>query len=158
QLMDRVRADQPAAPGAAPTVAIPVCPRCRTALPAPAATACPGCGAVLAQPVDPAAEQDFKQALLRAAAPSSARTAAPRAEPVAHVAPVLAGVTQFHVALGTPVRPGSAELVYQPRLLGCAEVLFIDKRRNLEYRRTYRYLAAPPAPGEAANWHAAEPS
>jgi hypothetical protein len=158
QLTDRVRAEPPAASGAAPAAAIPLCPRCRAALPTPAATTCPGCGAVLAQPVDPAAEQEFKQALLRAAAPSSARTAAPPAEPVTHVAPVLAGVTQYYVALGNPVRPvGSAELVYQPRLLGGAEVVFADRRRNLEYRRTYRYLAVPPAPGEAANWHAAEP-
>jgi hypothetical protein len=165
QLMEKVRAEQPVTPApaaatetAAPGVAIPVCPRCRTVLPAPGIVSCPGCGAVLAQPIDPSAEQEFKQALLRAAVPSSARTAAPPAEPVTHVPPVLAGVTQFYVALGNPVRPaGSVELVYQPRVLGFAEVAFVDRRRNLEQRRCYRYLAAPPAAGEPVNWHAAEP-
>src|SRR5262249_18448420 len=89
QLMGRFEG----APAAAPGVALPVCPRCRAELPGPGLTSCPGCGAVLAQPVAPAAEQDFKQALLRSAAPTSARTVAPAFGPVAHVAPVLAGVT-----------------------------------------------------------------
>jgi hypothetical protein len=161
-LMDGRKEPERAAPsatpgGPAPAVAIPVCPRCRAALPGPGMTSCPGCGAVLAQPVM-AAEQDFKQALLRTAAPTSARGAAPATGPVAHVAPVLAGVTQFHVPLGNPVRPaGPVELVYQPRVLAFAEVLFADRRKNLEYRRAYRYLAPPSAPGEPVNWHAAEP-
>jgi hypothetical protein len=167
QLMDRVKAEAapaPPAPGevapaaGALAVAIPVCPRCRAALPQPGVTSCPGCGAVLAQPVVPAAELEFKQTLLRSAVPSSARTNAPPAEPVTHVPPVLAGVTQFYVALGNPVRPaGSVELVYQPRVLGGAEVVFVDRKKNLEYRRTYRYLAAPPPGGQPVNWHAAEP-
>jgi hypothetical protein len=148
----------PAVPAAAPPVAIPVCPRCRAALPQPAPVSCPGCGAVLAQPLGPAAEQEFKQALLRSAAPSSAGGAAPPSGPVTHVAPVLAGVTQFYVPLSNPVRPaGPVELVYQPRVLGFAEIVFADKKRDLEYRRPYRYLAAPPAAGQPADWHAAEP-
>jgi hypothetical protein len=152
QLMQRAKEPPaPAAPvAAAPAaVAIPVCPRCRAVLPQPAPVSCPGCGAVLAQPLAPAAEQEFKQALLRSAAPPSG--------PVTHVAPVLAGVTQFYVPLGNPVRPaGPVELVYQPRVLGFAEVVFMDKKRDLEYRRPYRYLAAPPAAGQSADWHAAE--
>jgi hypothetical protein len=113
---------------------------------------------VLAQPVAPAAEQDFKQALLRSAAPTSARAAAPASAPVAHVAPVLAGVTQFYAPLANPVRPaGPVELVYQPRVLGFAEVVFAERKKNVEFRRPYHLLAPPPAPGEPADWHAAEP-
>lgn len=144
QLVDRSREPPPPAP---PAVAVPACPRCRAPLPGPGATSCPGCGAVLAQPLTPAGEQGFKQALLRSAAPPTG--------PVTHVAPVLAGVTQFYVALGNPVRPaGPVELVYQPRVLGFADVVFADKRRGLEYRRPYRYLAAPPAAGQPVDWHA----
>jgi hypothetical protein len=161
QLMERSKGAPAAAtaPGdAAPAVAIPVCPHCKAELPGAGLTSCPGCGAALAQPVAPAAEQDFKQALLRSAAPTSARAAAPASGPVTHAAPVLAGVTQFYVPLANPVRPaGPVELVYQPRVLGFAEVLFAERKRNVEFRRTYRYLAPPPAPGEPVNWHAYEP-
>src|SRR5205814_1171005 len=100
----------------------------------------------------------FKQALLRSAPPTSARGATPASPAATHVAPVLAGVTQFYVPVGNPVRPaGPVELVYQPRVLAFAEVVFADRRKNLEFRRTYRYLGAPPAAGEPVNWHAAEP-
>jgi hypothetical protein len=67
-------------------------------------------------------------------------------------------VTQYYVPVGNPVRPaGPVELVYQPRVLGFADVVFADRRKNLEFRRTYRYLGAPPTVGEPVNWHAAEP-
>jgi hypothetical protein len=146
------------APAAAPAVAIPVCPGCKAELPGPGLTSCPRCGAVLPRPVEATAEQDFKQVLLRSAAPTSARAVAPVSGPVTHVAPVLAGVTQLYLPLANPARPaGPVELVYQPRVLGFAEVVFAERKRNLEYRRPYRYLAPAPAPGEPANWHAAEP-
>ena len=45
-----------------------------------------------------------------------------------------------------PCRCRGTTLVYQVRLLGFAEILFADKRRELEYRRTYRLLA------EACPW------
>jgi hypothetical protein len=143
QRMDRAKVAEPSV--AAP-VAITECPRCRAALPGPGLVSCPSCGAVLAQPLAPAEEQKFKQALLRSAAPPSG--------PVTHVAPVLAGVTQFYVALGNPVRPaGPVELLYQPRVLGFAEVVFADKKQKLEHRRQYRYLAAPPGAGQPVDWH-----
>jgi hypothetical protein len=48
------------------------------------------------------------------------------------------------------------QVVYQPRVLGIGEVVFADKRRNLEYRRTYRYLALPPGGDGAITWNTAE--
>jgi hypothetical protein len=77
---------------------------------------------------------------------------------VAHVPPVLpAGVPQIYLPLIGPVRPaGAEEPVYQAGVLGFAEVVFVDKRRGLEYRRPYRLLAKPPAAGQAVAWHAAE--
>jgi hypothetical protein len=155
QLMDEVKARQ--TPAGAP-VGIAACPRCGAGLSRPGLVSCPACGAVLAQPLAPAAEQEFKQALLRSAPPSSARAPAPPSGPVTHVPPVLSGVTQSYIALGNPVRPAApVELVYQPRVLGFAEVTFADRKRDLEHRRPYHYLAAPPAAGQPADWHAAEP-
>jgi hypothetical protein len=70
-------------------------------------------------------------------------------------APAVAGVTQFYLATAGP-RPARAQVVYQPRVLGIGEVVFADKRRNLEYRRTYRYLALPPTGDGAITWGTAE--
>src|SRR5262249_9479694 len=56
---------------------------------------------------------------------------------------------------GPGVRGSS--LVYQPRVLACAEVVFTDRRKGLEHRRPYRLLAEPPAAGQPANWIASEP-
>jgi hypothetical protein len=70
-------------------------------------------------------------------------------------APTVAGVRQFYLAT-SGARPAQAQVVYQPRVLGIGEVVFADKRRNLEYRRTYRYLALPPAGDGAITWNSAE--
>jgi hypothetical protein len=70
----------------------------------------------------------------------------------------LVGVNQYYVPLASPVRPaGRVELVYQPRILGYADVHFVDKKRNLEHRRSVRCLAHPPAPGNPVDWSLAEP-
>jgi hypothetical protein len=107
--------------------------------------ACPNCGAVLAQPAA-RPEKELKQTPLRSAA-----------ELASHVAPVLAGVTQLYIPLGSPARPAdAAELVYQPRLLAFAEVTFTDRRRKREHRRACRLLAVPPPAGQPVDWHAAE--
>ncbi|HJT76649.1 MAG TPA: hypothetical protein VJ739_05560, partial [Gemmataceae bacterium] len=133
--------------------AVTQCPRCKADLPEPGATTCSACGAVLAQPVA-AAEQEFKQAL-RSASPAGQVISA---DAVAHVAPVLAAVTQYYLALASPARPGGpVELVYQPRLLAFADVAFVDKRRNVEQRRPYHLLAVPPPAGQPVDWHHAEP-
>jgi hypothetical protein len=70
-------------------------------------------------------------------------------------APAVAGVTQFYLATA-PGRPVGAQVVYQPRVLAVGEVVFADKRKNLEYRRTYRYLALPPSGDGSIAWDTAE--
>jgi hypothetical protein len=72
-------------------------------------------------------------------------------------APAVAGVTQFYLATAG-ARPAQAQVVYQPRVLGVGEVVFADRRRNLEYRRTYRFLALPPSGDGNINWETAEAS
>ena len=65
----------------------------------------------------------------------------------------LAAVTSTVAPPDAPPPPKRA-IVYQARLLGFAEVDFIDKKRGLEYHRTYRLIADEPA-GESVNWAAA---
>ena len=76
-----------------------------------------------------------------------------------HVPPVLpSGLSQFYLPAVVPARAAvPSELVYQPRLLGFAEIVFADKRRGFEQRRPYRLLAEPPAPGQVVSWDTAEP-
>ncbi len=49
----------------------------------------------------------------------------------------------------TPIRK---MLVYHARLFGFAEVSFVDRKRNLQYRRPYRFLAEPPRPYQNVVW------
>jgi hypothetical protein len=69
-------------------------------------------------------------------------------------------VTQHYLqAVPVAARPGEevkARLVYQPRILGFADVAFQDKARGQEHKRTYRLLALPPAAGQPIAWGAAE--
>jgi hypothetical protein len=83
--------------------------------------------------------------------------AGPAAGPVTHVAPVLpADLAQLFLALVETKPPPTAELVYEPRLLGFADVTFISKKPPQEHRRSYRLLAEPAPPGQAVAWHTAE--
>jgi hypothetical protein len=66
-----------------------------------------------------------------------------------------AEVRQFFLPIKRPLAPG-VEMVYQPRVLGFAEVAFVDRRKGLEHRKVYRLLAEPPGPGEALKWLTAE--
>ncbi|VTR98598.1 ATP-binding protein [Tuwongella immobilis] len=52
--------------------------------------------------------------------------------------------------------PVGRTLHYLPRLLGFATVHFVDKRRNLELQRTYRFLAEAPATGQSVFWTPAD--
>jgi hypothetical protein len=146
-LTDRFRA-RPQEPAGAVPLAIPLCPRCQAALPGSGMTVCPNCGAMLPQGAP--AEKEPRQTPLHSATEPAASAS--------HVAPVLAGVTQFYIPLSSPARPaGAAELVYQPRLLAFAEVTFGDRRRKREHRRACHLLAVPPPGGQPVDWHAAEP-
>ncbi|MFO0809454.1 MAG: DUF87 domain-containing protein [Gemmataceae bacterium] len=77
--------------------------------------------------------------------------------PLNHVPPGLpADVVQYYLpVVGSPPTSGTP-LLYQPRLLACADVLFIDKKRGQEHRRSYQKLLAPPNPGQALLWPSAE--
>ena len=112
--------------------------------------AVPAAAKPVAMPVTPAAraeDQGFRQRLQQ-------QGAAPIA--VAPVRPELPGdVRQFFLPIKRAAAPGEA-VVYQPRVLGFAEVAFVDRRRSLDHRRSYRLLVAPPAAGQALSWMAAE--
>jgi hypothetical protein len=73
------------------------------------------------------------------------------------MAPVLPpDVTQFYLSV-VGQRPPQAELVYEPRVLGFAEVVFVlDKRKGTEHRAYPRLLAKPPASGHPVLWETAE--
>jgi hypothetical protein len=65
-------------------------------------------------------------------------------------------VAQFYLPVSGAARPaGAAGLLYRPAVLGCAEVGFLDKRRNLQHRLPHQLLAKPPAPGQTVNWSGA---
>ncbi|HEV3260303.1 MAG TPA: hypothetical protein VG013_25840, partial [Gemmataceae bacterium] len=142
--------DQPGAPAAVPA-AVRVCRRCRAELSAADADVCPHCGEHLPHFSPQAPEQGFKQALQRP-------PAAALAGPAGSAAPVLpAGLAQFYLPVTVPAPVGTtAVLVYQPRLLGFAEVAFADKHKGIEHRRPYRLLAQPPAAGQAVRWDTAD--
>jgi hypothetical protein len=97
-----------------------------------------------------AEDQQFRQALQAQANP-----AAP-AQPASAAPPTLpADVPQFYLPLSNPIQPTGATLLYQPRLLGGAEVLFFDKKRGLSPKQTHRLLAEL-LPGGQVNWSTAE--
>src|SRR5438270_6511862 len=111
-LMDPIKEAEAASapPAAAPADAPPA-----AAVPVPEAPAAPAVNPARAE------DQQFRQALqaqANPAAPGQSTTAA---------APTLpADVGQFYLPLGNPIQPSGATLLYQPRLLGVAEVLFFD--------------------------------
>jgi ribosomal protein L40E len=146
-------AASPAAPvTATPVAAILLCRRCFAELPT-GATACPKCGEVLHQ-VMPRAEhrQDRPAPPLGAAAPVVPVVAVSVAAP-----PSLPGdVSQYYLPLAGPRPANAVTLVYHARLLGIADVAFLDKKRGLSHQQTYRLLAAVPVAGQPVSWHTAK--
>ncbi len=138
----------PAMPVGSVPAAIPLCQKCQGELP-PGAPACPRCGAVVVTPR--LVDQEFKQALQRTVAPL------PAAVPVAAPPEVPADVAQFFLPLATPRPPApAATVLYQIRLAGVAEIQFVDKKKAVNHRQTFRLLTHPPLPGQPINWHIAE--
>jgi hypothetical protein len=131
-------------------MAIMLCPKCRAKV-QPGAATCPACGAVISRVAKNINDLEFKQALQRAAP-------APVVGPVAAAPPALpAGMAQLFLPLSGSARPaGAAGPVYQAGILGFAAVLFRDKRRGLEQRRSYYLWARPPLPGHAVSWASAQ--
>jgi hypothetical protein len=131
--------------------AIPLCTHCHAELGPEVTDTCPSCGR---QPWANAGyrlqEKAFREGLMCPAAPATSPLPG-----VTHLPPVLpADVTQFYL----PVRgPSAGELVYQPLVLGAAEVSFVvDKRKGIEHTRTVRLLAQPAAAGHPVDWERAE--
>ena len=143
---------KPAAPAA-----IAICRHCRAELAADV-DVCPHCGERSPHAAPAAPEQDFKEAL------HQSRGSEPVAPTRGRAPELPPGVAQFYLPVSAPASatgansaPSAAALVYQPRLLGFAEVVFADKRKGIEHRRPYRLLAEPPAAGESVRWESAEP-
>lgn len=139
-----------------PPLAILLCPKCKAELGTGTVGVCPQCGTAVVPAVGKVDDRAFKQGLLAASSePGVAGTST-------HVPPVLpAGLAQFFLTVLMPrpqPAPGEAEaeLVYQSRLLGIAEVVFANKRQELEHRRSYCLLADAPTTGHPASWHSAE--
>jgi hypothetical protein len=141
---------RPGDPVASPApVAIRLCARCRAPVP-PGNDECPGCGEALHRPAHLVEDREFKQNLQRAVpAPAVGRVEQKPPE-------VAEGVAQYYLPLSGPVMPAGAQLLYQARLLGFAEVVFHDKRRGIQQRIGYQRLAKVPAVGQAVRWVEAE--
>jgi len=123
-------------------------------------------------------DEEFKEQLRRAtpAVETPTPTATPSTQPilpsdvpvyllpVRHTPPVRSidpALPQFTLEKSTPsptssIRPTgepvARRLIYVARLLGIAEVAFLDKKRALDLRRTYRFLIEPAAPGFPISW------
>jgi hypothetical protein len=157
RLMDPLKEREAAGPSApaedAPVAAILLCRQCRAELP-PGAATCPNCGAWVLPQAARAEDRQFRQELQRSVALKAAIIPAGRMP----VPPGLeTDVPQFYLPLNGPARPpGAGDPVYRLRLLGVAEVSFLDKRRGVAHRQTYRLLAPLPAGGASVQWATAE--
>jgi hypothetical protein len=121
----------------APPQAIPLCPHCQAELPTPPPETCPQCG----QPPVTTAGTPPPEALNQ------------------HEPPLVPpDVAQFYLPVSRAADTTGAELVYQPHLLGFAEVQFTDRRKGIEESRTYRLLARPPLAGQPVDWANASPA
>jgi hypothetical protein len=132
----------------APPAAIPLCVKCHKELPR-SAESCPACGQLLPH----AEESDFKQTLQNRAAPA-APTVSVSTTSDTPKAP--SGVRQYFMPAPSPAGSGSVAVVFQHRVLGCAEVVFADKKRGVEARKTFRLLADPPSEGQDVLWRSAQ--
>jgi hypothetical protein len=139
----------PAGAAAIPVAMLaPKCQGCQAEL-VPGMKFCPQCGA----PAPVAAAAKPPDSGLKPALPNQT----PEPPPVVSSAPVLPSeIAQFYLPI-TIARPAAARgLVYQPRLYGVAEVVFVDKKKGKEYRRTYRLLTMPPQDADTVRWATAE--
>ncbi len=129
----------PAANGAAPALAAGACPACRATHPAEARF-CMQCGTPLPEH---AAEVGAEGAQATRGA--------------AHVPPILPpGTVQYYLPVAqAPAKQGAA-LVYEPRLLGFADVTLTDRTRKLERQLAFRLLLPTPEAGRPALWAEAE--
>lgn len=93
----------------------------------------------------------------------------PNVGPATHVPPGLSpGLVPLYLPVQPPpavlappagaqaVQPPKRTLLYQAKLLGFAEVAFLDRKRGLDLKREYRLLADPPA-DQTVSWAGAQP-
>jgi hypothetical protein len=130
---------------------VPKCQGCQAEL-VPGMKFCPQCG----EPAPKVAATIPPDRGMRAE-PRDVGVAPPAPSAAVSRAPVLASeISQSH-ALVTIARPAAARgLLYQLRLYGVAEVVFVDKKKGKEYRRTYRLLTLPVRDTETVRWATAE--
>jgi hypothetical protein len=130
--------------------AIPLCRRCQAELGA-GMQFCPRCGEPLARSAARQQDQQFKANLLSGVFRAPSIPAAPK------MPELPAEVAQFYLPVNSRSKPANVSaVVYQARLLGCAEVVFVDKKKAAEHRRPFYLLAVPPAAGQALSWVTAE--
>src|SRR5581483_2793312 len=98
----------------------------------------------------PAGDREADQAFRAALRPTAGLTGG---EPLNHVPPGLpADLPQFYLPVVGSPPAANAPLLYQPRLLAFADVVFMDKRRGVARRGRSRLRAPPPPPtGGGAN-------
>jgi hypothetical protein len=150
----KAKAEVPAVPEAQEPVAvaaIPLCRGCQAEL-TPEMKFCPKCGepsasAGAANPADSGFKAELRSGVVQTPEPSA----------TAPEAPVLPSeIAQYYLPVTVARPPAARTLLYQARLYGAAEVLFVDKKRAKEHRQTYRLLAQPPQKSEAVRWATAE--
>ncbi len=128
-------------------VAPRTCPGCKTPAPT-AAHFCMHCGGELPAPEELAA-------MAPAAGENGVAAALPAGQVPAHVPPVLPpSLAQFFLPVSGDGAAGP--VLFQPRLLGFAEVLFNDRKHKLEYHHVYRLLAPPADAIHPEPWPMAE--
>jgi hypothetical protein len=143
--------------GGAPA-AIPLCSHCHAELGPDVSERCPRCGKPpWANASFRLQDRAFREELAKARPPGVAPAEADNASSMGHMPPVLPPeVTQFYLPAGGAA-PAGAEVEYQPRVLGFAEVAFvIDRRTGKEHKESLRLLARPPEPGQPVDWARAE--
>jgi hypothetical protein len=138
----------PAAPAALPVAE--QCPKCNAEL-QPSWKFCPFDATPLAGTAVRVANQAFKRGLQAEGPEKVAVTARPQGPPE-----VPDEVPQFYLPLNSPARPAEAGLIYRPRVLAVAEVIFQERKVDLYFPRKYHLLTEAPAPGQSPAWHASE--
>jgi hypothetical protein len=110
------------------------------------------CGASLAGTATRLADEPFKHGLQCAALPGVKESPHMQASPS-----VPDDVPQFYLPLSSPARPAEATgILYRPRVLAVAEVIFAERKLDLYHPQPYRLLVEAPAAGATPSWHTAE--
>ena len=94
-------------------------------------------------------DRAFKQELQHSGPP-------PVARPVPNPPDLPPEVAQFYLPPPPKTKATQEFIIYQARVLGAADVQFLEKRKNLSHRQNYRLLTHPPMPGQPINWQVAE--